>query len=137
MSIKIEHRNLETRKTLEDFFIQVRNFVLPLSLKVLPHKESEAQSFYSGFFISPPPTRVAPATRSPQASESQPFSFEAGLNFTNWLFQNLPKSSARSRCVTSPALRNPASNVGYCDISQLHVRSAPARANTCVNVAPE
>ena len=39
MSIKIEHRNLETRKTRNDFFVQVRTFLLPLSLKFLRHKE--------------------------------------------------------------------------------------------------
>ena len=55
MSIKIEHRNLEIRKTRNDFSVQVRNFLLPLSLKVLRHKEREAQSFYAGFCISPAP----------------------------------------------------------------------------------
>ncbi len=46
--IYIEHRNLETRK------VQVRNFLLPLSLKVLRHKEGDTHSFYSGFSICPP-----------------------------------------------------------------------------------
>ena len=55
MSTKIEHRNLETRKTRNDFSVQVRNLLLPLSLKVLRHKEREAQSFYSGLFICPHP----------------------------------------------------------------------------------
>ena len=54
-SIKIEHRNLEIRKTCNDFFVQVRNFLLHSSLKVFRHKEREAQSFYAGFFIFPPP----------------------------------------------------------------------------------
>ena len=36
-----------------DFFFQVRNFLLPLSLKVLRHKERNTHSFYSGFFICP------------------------------------------------------------------------------------
>ena len=53
---------------------------------------------------------------------------EAGLISTHWLFQNLPKSSALFRCVTPPALRNPASNMGYCDISEWHVRFARALA---------
>ena len=48
----VEHRNLKIqKKTRNDFFVQVRNFLLPLSLKVFRHKEWEAQSFYSGFFI--------------------------------------------------------------------------------------
>ena len=49
-----EHRNLRIRKTLNDFLVQVRNLLWPLSLKVLRHKEREAQSFYLGFFICPP-----------------------------------------------------------------------------------
>ena len=51
--IYIEHRNLETRKTRNDFLIQVQNFLLPLRLKVLRHKERDTHSFYSGFFICP------------------------------------------------------------------------------------
>ena len=51
----IEHRNLEIRKTRNDFFVQIRNFLLLLSLKVFRPKEREVQSFYSGFFISPHP----------------------------------------------------------------------------------
>ena len=108
MSIKIEHRNLGTRKTLDDFFVQLRNFWLPLSLKVIRHKEREAQSFYSGFLIWPHHRQHVwhPPQRCPWASENQPSSPEAGLISTNWLFQNLPKSSARFRCVTSFALAN-------------------------------
>ena len=105
MSINIEHRNLEIRKILDKFFVQVRNFLLPLGVKVFRHKEREVQSFYSGFFISPPPQHVwHPPQMSPRASENQPSSSEVGLISTHWLFQNLPKSSARFRCVTSFAL---------------------------------
>ena len=43
-------------------------------------------------------------------------------------FFKFPKSSARFRCVTSLAPRNPTSNVGYCDISEWHVRSVCPRA---------
>ena len=137
ISIKIEHRNLETRKTLDDFFVQVRNFLLPLSLKVLRHKKREAQSFYSGFFICPPQQVWHPPQRSPRASENQPSSPEAGLISTLWLLQNLPKSSVRFRCVTSFTLCNPVSHLGYCDISKWHVRPARTRVNTCFNVAPK
>ena len=41
-----------------NFSVQLRNFLLPLSLKVFQHKEREAQSFYSGFFICLPPHLV-------------------------------------------------------------------------------
>ena len=43
------------------FLIQVWNFLLPLSLKVLRHKEWDTHSFYSGFSICPPPSRVHPS----------------------------------------------------------------------------
>ena len=98
----IEHRNLETRKTLDDFFVQVRNFLLPLSLKVLQHNERSTIFLYWLFHL-PPPTRVAPATKV-SASKRKPTVFSRGrfhLNYTNWLLQNLPKSSACFRCVTS------------------------------------
>ena len=64
--IYIEHRNLEIRKIRNDFSVRVRNFfLLPLSLKVLRHKERETQSFYPGFFIcTPPPSRATPATKA-------------------------------------------------------------------------
>ena len=65
------------------------------------------------------------------ASENQPSSPEAGLISTHWLFQNLPKSSTLFRGVTSPALRNPASNVGYRDISEGHVHPARALEHLC------
>ena len=111
MSIKIEHRNLKIRKTRNDFSVQVRNFLLPLSLKVLRHKEREAQSFYSAFFICTP-LSCDTWPRPPRASESQPSSSEAVLNSTNWLFQNLPKSSARFQCMMSFALASPVSHLG-------------------------
>ena len=59
--IYIKHRNLEIRKTRNDFSVQVRNFLLPLSLKVLRHKERDTHSFYSSLFISHPPSRATPA----------------------------------------------------------------------------
>ena len=98
--IYIEHRNPETRKTLDDFLIQVRNFLLPFSLKVLRHKERDTHSFYSAFFICPPPSRAAPVARkfvSPQrAPKVDPSCSVSSLNLTNWLFQisqNPPRAS--------------------------------------------
>ena len=107
MPIKIEHRNLETRKTRNDFLVQVRKFLLPLSLKVLRHKEREAQSFYSGFFICPPPHLVRHLPKASASKRKSTLLVRCPvLNSTNFL-QILPKSSALFRCVTSPALRNP------------------------------
>ena len=93
MFITYIHRTKESRNTKNtyDFFVQVRNFLLPLSLKVLRHKERDIHSFYSGFFICPPYFMQHPPQRPlawlRQASESQPSSPEAGLNPTDF-FQN-------------------------------------------------
>ena len=51
----LEHRYLEIRKIPNDFPVQVRNLLLPMSLKVFQHKERDAQSFYPGFLNCPPP----------------------------------------------------------------------------------
>ena len=125
----IEHRNLEKRKTLTTSMFRYKTLLLPLNLKVLQHKKRDTHSFYSGFFISPPPPPIScdSCPRPPRASESQPSSPEAGLNSTNWLFQKIPKSSARFRCMTSFALACPVSHLGYCDISEWHACTAFAR----------
>ena len=73
------HRTQESRNTKNtyDFFVQVRNFLLPLSLKVLRHKERDTHSFYSGFSICSPTQHVWHPPQRPlaglrRASESQP-----------------------------------------------------------------
>ena len=106
MSIKIELRNLEIRKTRNDFFVQVRNFfLLPLSLKVLRHKGRRAQCFYSGFSSAPPPNTCGTRHKGlHEQAKTNRLPHEPGLISTPWLFQNLPKSSARFGCVTSFAL---------------------------------
>ena len=102
MSLKIQHRNLEIRKTRNDFSVQV---LLPLSLKVLRHKERDTISLSWLFHLTHPPSRVTPAEGlckqaktnrlPPRQVSSQPTLFK------------FPKSSARFRCVTSFALASP------------------------------
>ena len=86
----IEHRNPKTRKTRNDFLVQVRNFLLPLSLKVFRHKERGTIFLWWLFHLSPI-TCGGPATRPLawlwRATESQPSSSEPGTQL-NWLFQN-------------------------------------------------
>ena len=135
--IYIEHKNPETRKTRNDFLVQVRNFLLPLNLKVLRHKERDTHSFYSGFFYLHPHLVRHLLKASASQLKSTLLVRCPVLNSPNWLFQKSPQSSARFRCMTSLALCNPVSYLGYCDISEWHVRSACARVNTCVNVAPK
>ena len=129
----IKHRNPEIRKTRNDFSVQVRNFLLPLSLKVLRHKERDTHSFYSGFSICTLPSRAAPATKATglsSASEQKPPVFFRARSLTLWLFQN-PQNPQRA----SGAWRDlhslaPFPISGYCDISEWHVCSARARAYT-------
>ena len=123
MSMKIEHRNLETRKTLDDFFVQVRNFLLPLSLRVLRHKEREAQSFYSVFFHVPPPNLVRPLPKASASKRKSTLLFRCLVSTLQLSSnsQNPPRASGawcHSHSVT------PFSISGYCDISEWHVRSA-------------
>ena len=139
--IHIEHRNPETQNTY-DFLIQVRIFLLPLSLKVFRHREKEAQSFYADFSICPlPPTLVAPATRPLhwlwRASESRPSSSDRKNKLTD--FSQIPQIlRARFRCVTLFELPSPFPISGfYCDISEWHVRSACTRGHlrSCLHLA--
>ena len=102
MSIKIEHRNLEIRKKFDGFFVQVRNFLLPLSLKVLQHKERETQSFYSVFFLIIW-NMCGTSPRPPRASESQPSSPKA-VNSLSSSSKNPPRTSGVWRHSLSPAL---------------------------------
>ena len=93
-------------------------FLLPLSLKVLRHKERGAQSFYSGFFICPPPTRVAPATKVSASKRKPTVLLSRQVSSQLFNFLQIPKILTRFRCVTSFALCNPVSYLGYCDISE-------------------
>ena len=91
MSIKIEHRNLEIRKTRNDFLVQVRNFLLPLSLKVLRHKERDTHTFSSGFFICAPHHLVRHLPKASANKRKSTLLVRCPvLNSTNWLFQNPP-----------------------------------------------
>ena len=103
-------RNLEIRKTRNDVSVQVRNVLLPLSLMVFRHKEIEAQSFYSGFFICSAPSRAAPATRPRELAKAN--RLVRSLVSTILTFIKFPKSSARFRSVTSFTLASPVSHLG-------------------------
>ena len=82
----IEHRNPETRKTRNDFLVQVRNLLLPLSLR-FRHKKERCTIFLWWLFTRP----LAWLWR---ASESQPSSSEPGTQLTDF-FQN-PKNPPRA-----------------------------------------
>ena len=119
VQIYIEHGNLETRKTLTTSQFRCETFLLPLSLKVLRHKERDTHSFYSGFSICPP-SRAVPAARkfvSPlRAPKVDPSRLVSSFQLNELTFSKPPKSSARFRCVTSPAFWCPVTHLGYCNI---------------------
>ena len=125
----IEHRNLEIRKTRNDFSFQVRNILLPLSLKVLRHKERDTHSFYSGFFICLP-ISCGTCLRPRRRSESRPFPF--GVQFSTELtdfFEIHKVLHARASCAWRHS--HPLVNIslGFLfDIYERHI--LPARALT-------
>ena len=134
LHIYIEHWILKFEKHLTTSKFRYEPFYY-LWVQRLFNIRREAQSFYSGFFIYPPaPTRVAHATKVSASKRMSTVSF--GIQFsTHWLFRNLPKSSARFRCVTSHALCNPVSHLEL--LWHLSVtRPLCALVNTCFNVAP-
>ena len=128
----IEHGNLEMRKTRNDFSVHVWNFLLPSSLKVFQHKEREAQSFYSGFFICPC-TRYKGLGEQVKVNCLLPRQVSTLLTDFFKIPPNPSRASGAWRHLQSLAT---VSQLGYCDISEWHVRSAQTPVNTCVNVAP-
>ena len=142
MSIKIEHRNPETRKIRNDFLVQVRNFLLPLSLKVLRYKKREAQSFYSGFFICPPllQSRAAPAQGlHVQAKVNRLLrQLSTQLNSTHWLFKNSPNPLHASGAWHHSHLLTPFPIWAIVtSLSDTYSPPAHVHLNACVDDAPK
>ena len=133
--IYIEHRNLEIRKTRNDFSVQVQNFLLPLSLNGFWHKERGTNFLFWLFHL--PPSRATPAQGLREQAKVNPPCPVCSLNSLTFFFkisQNPPHASG-AWCHSHSVTPFPIS--GYCDISEWHVRSARTRVNTCVNVAPK
>ena len=134
MFITYIHRTLESRNTKNtyDFLVQVRNFLLPLSLKVLRHKERDTHSFYSGFSICPPSYTHPPQGHWPGFGELAKVNRllpSQELNSTDFL--KIPKIlRARFRCMTSfTSTGQPFPGI-YFDICERHILRA--RASTHV-----
>ena len=90
-------------------------------------------------FPSASPTRVAPTTRPWRASENHPSSLDCKLNSTNWLFSNLPKSSAHASgtwCHSQPQVLSgifilTSLNDTYLVHAREHLRSCLHLTNPC------
>ena len=123
--IYIEHRISKHENTC-GFLVQVRNFLLPLSLKVIRHKERDTHSFYFGFFICPP-SRATPAQGlREQAKVNRLLQREVSTKLTDFSkSQNSPRASGAWRHLPSLAPFPIWAIVTYLCV------------NTCVNVAPK
>ena len=122
-------------KNTYDFLVQVRNFLLPFSLKVLRHKERDTHSFYSGFSICPPPSRAVPVARKfvwhCEPRKSTLFVRCLVLNSTDFF-----RSPQILRALpVNYVIHIPLSGIFI--LTSLNDTSAPrTRVNTCVHVAP-
>ena len=128
--MSIKHRNLEIRKTCNDFSVHVRYVLLPLSLKVLRHKERETHSFYSGFVIPPTTSRA----HLPKASASKRKSTlpVQCLVSTLLTFLKFAKSFAHFCCVTSFTLASPVCHLGLLwHLWVTHLLRPHARQHLC------
>ena len=85
-------------KNTYDFLVQVRNFLLPLSLKVFRHKERDTIFVCWLFHLASPNTcdTCRKATGLASASERKSTFFFRARNSTDWLFSKSPKSSAHA-----------------------------------------
>ena len=135
MSIKTEHKNLEIRKTLNDFSVQVRNLLLPLGFDI---RKRDTHSFYSGLFICPPPiscgTRHRGLREQAKANRLLPRQVSSQLSDFFKISQNPPLASGL--CCHSHSLAS-VSHLGLLWHLWVTLRPARARRNTCVNVTPE
>ena len=116
----------------------ISKIIIALSLKVFWHKEREAQSFYSGFFISPP--HLVQHLPKASASKRKSTLLVRCLVSTLLTFFKFPKSSARLQCVMSFTLASPVSHLGllwHLWVTCLLRPHAYTCVNTCTNVAPK
>ena len=124
------HRASESRNTKNtyDFLVQVWNFLLPLSLKVLQHKEERCTIFIWWLFHLPPTTCGARSAQIRLASASP-----ESLVLNYWLFQN-PQNPPCTLPVHD-IIQIPKSQFSIWDYRHLWMTHPPyARVNTCAQV---
>ena len=126
----ITHIGIPKHKNIYDFLVQVRNVLLPLSLKVFRHKESDT------LFHLPTPTTTRDTHRKASASsESQPSSSDAKTQLTDFS-QILQILRARFRCMTSFTPPDPISYLGFLFWHLWMTHPPHACVNTCAHVSP-
>ena len=119
MFITYIHRTQESRNTKNtyDFLVQVRNFLLPLSLKVFWHKERD--TIFLCWLFHLPQTTCALATMPRRASESQPSSSDGKTQLTDFSQISAHASGAWRHS-------HPPTWDFYCDICEWHILPACA-----------
>ena len=137
LHISIEHRISKFEKHVTTSQFRYETFYY-LWVKGFDIRKRDTHSFYSGFFICPPPNTCGTRHKGLREQAKTNRLPSRPVSSQLWLFQNLPKSSAHFRCVASFALaslRFPSRAIvtSLCDTFVLCPR---LRVNTYVNVAP-
>ena len=134
MLITIEHKNIWIRKHVTTSCSGTKPFYY-LWVKGFDVRRRDT-IFYSVLFIWPP-TRAAPIGRTFASRLRAPKIDPSRLAYSTRLsFQILTQTSARFRCVTSPAPRHRVSSRTILT-SEWHLHPPVCtRVNTCFNVAP-
>ena len=104
LHIYIEHRISKLEKRVTTSLFRYETFYY-LWVKGFDERKRHSLSILAFSSSLSPNTKVSASKRKPTVLFGVQFS-------THWLFQNLPKSSLRFRCVTSLALCNPISHLG-------------------------
>ena len=119
-----ESRNSKNTKNTYDFL--VRNFLLPLSFKVLRNKERDTHSFYSGLSTCPP-SRAAPVANKfvwpLRAPKVDPYRLVSSFQLNKLTFSKSPKSSRISGAGRHPQFVAPFSI--WAIVTSLNDTSAP------------
>ena len=133
----VEHRNLEIRKHVTTSLFGYETFLLLLSWRF---RHEERDTFFLCWLLRLAPiscgthgTQIRLVSASPKSRTPS----VRGLVSTLWLSSKSPKSSARFRCMTSPALCHPFLYLRL--LWHLWVTCplcAPTRVTTCIKVAP-
>ena len=121
---------IPNHKNTNDFLVQIRNFLLRLSLKVFRHKKREIPSFYTDFSNCPSNTC---GVRSAQIRLASPSS-QSQLTYFSQITPNPPRTLPVHDVIHIPRSQLSIRDF-YFDISEWHI--LPARASTpAVHVAP-
>ena len=129
MFITYIRRTLESRNTKNtyDFLVHVRNFLLPLSLKVLRHKERDIHSFYSG-------SSMCGTRHKATASKQKSTVFSRARNSTQLTdFFQIPPNPPRTLPVHD-IIHIPKSYLGFLFWHLWTTHPPHARVNTCAQV---